>query len=90
MIAFRDRYLSERVNEPLRILDVGSRDVNGTYAKWFRESGVAVALTRPDFHVFGAARDAGGGARLVRELRSALADGATSRVAVKPRTPPEG
>jgi 2-polyprenyl-6-methoxyphenol hydroxylase-like FAD-dependent oxidoreductase len=65
------------------------RDVNGTYAKWFGESGVAVALTRPDFHVFGAARDAGDGARLVRELRSALADGATSRVALKPRTPPE-
>jgi SAM-dependent methyltransferase len=35
MIAFRDRYLSVRVNEPLRILDVGSRDVNGSYRQIF-------------------------------------------------------
>jgi hypothetical protein len=37
MTAFRDRYLSERVNEPLRILDVGSQDVNGSYRQIFSE-----------------------------------------------------
>jgi SAM-dependent methyltransferase len=35
MAAFRDRYLSARVNEPLRIVDVGSLDVNGTYRPLF-------------------------------------------------------
>jgi SAM-dependent methyltransferase len=37
MTAFRDRYLSERVNESLRILDVGSQDVNGSYREIFSE-----------------------------------------------------
>lgn len=37
MTAFRDRYLSERVKEPLRILDVGSQDVNGSYRQIFSE-----------------------------------------------------
>jgi Methyltransferase domain len=37
MIAFRERYLSERVKEPLRILDVGSQDVNGSYRAIFSE-----------------------------------------------------
>ena len=37
MTAFRDRYLSERVNEPLRVLDVGSQDVNGSYRQIFSE-----------------------------------------------------
>jgi 2-polyprenyl-6-methoxyphenol hydroxylase-like FAD-dependent oxidoreductase len=51
------------------------RDVSGSYARWFAENGVAVALARPDFHVFGAAPDAEGSARLVRELRTALGAG---------------
>jgi len=37
MAAFRDRYLSGRVKEPLRILDVGSQDVNGSYRQIFSE-----------------------------------------------------
>jgi hypothetical protein len=35
MTAFRDRYLSARMKEPLRILDVGSQDVNGSYRPIF-------------------------------------------------------
>jgi len=37
MTAFRQRYLSERVKEPLRVLDVGSQDVNGSYRQIFAE-----------------------------------------------------
>lgn len=37
MAAFRDRYLSVRINEPLRILDLGSQDVNGSYRPLFSE-----------------------------------------------------
>jgi SAM-dependent methyltransferase len=35
MQAFRRRYLAEREREPLRILDVGSQDVNGSYRAIF-------------------------------------------------------
>lgn len=35
MAGFRDRYLSARQQHPLRILDVGSLDVNGTYRELF-------------------------------------------------------
>ena len=35
MLAFRDRYLSERLQSPLRILDVGGLDVNGSYRELF-------------------------------------------------------
>jgi hypothetical protein len=38
MIGFRDRYLSARVQEPLRILDIGSLDVNGSYRELFSVS----------------------------------------------------
>jgi SAM-dependent methyltransferase len=37
MTAFRDRYLCARVKEPLRILDVGSQDVNGSYRPIFSQ-----------------------------------------------------
>jgi Methyltransferase domain len=37
MTAFRDRYLADRAKEPLRILDVGSQDVNGSYRQIFSE-----------------------------------------------------
>ena len=37
MTAFRDRYLSARTNEPLRILDLGSQDINGSYRPLFSE-----------------------------------------------------
>lgn len=37
MTAFRDQYLSEKISEPLRILDLGSQDVNGSYRPLFSE-----------------------------------------------------
>jgi 2-polyprenyl-6-methoxyphenol hydroxylase-like FAD-dependent oxidoreductase len=48
-------------------------DLNDGYARWFAEQGVAVALQRPDFHVFGAAASLDGAPALVAELRRALA-----------------
>jgi 3-(3-hydroxy-phenyl)propionate hydroxylase len=50
-------------------------DVNGSYRRWFAEHGVAIALMRPDFHIFGAAPAVGGAGKLVAAMRSAL-DGA--------------
>lgn len=38
MTQFRDRYLSARAGESLRILDLGSQDVNGSYRPLFSES----------------------------------------------------
>jgi hypothetical protein len=32
------------------------RDLKGSYARWFAEHGIAAALVRPDFHVFGTVR----------------------------------
>lgn len=51
-------------------------DLNGSYAKWFAEHPVAVALARPDFHVFGTAPTIDGAAALVGELRTALSTSA--------------
>jgi 3-(3-hydroxy-phenyl)propionate hydroxylase len=48
------------------------RDLDGAYARWFAETGAAVALQRPDFYVFGAAPARDDGARLVADLRAAL------------------
>jgi 2-polyprenyl-6-methoxyphenol hydroxylase-like FAD-dependent oxidoreductase len=48
-------------------------DLNGGYARWFERHGVAVALMRPDFALFGAARELEGAAALVRALRERLA-----------------
>jgi 2-polyprenyl-6-methoxyphenol hydroxylase-like FAD-dependent oxidoreductase len=48
------------------------RDVQGSYARWLVEHGVAVALVRPDFHIFGTARAVGDCGELVTALRSAL------------------
>jgi hypothetical protein len=49
------------------------RDVDGAYAKWFADRGIAVALQRPDFHLFGTATTVEGASALVRSLRDALA-----------------
>ena len=38
MAVFRERYLAEKINETLRILDLGSQDVNGSYRSLFAES----------------------------------------------------
>jgi flavoprotein hydroxylase len=48
-------------------------DVNGGYARWFAQHGAAVALVRPDFAVFGAARELAEAVTLVRTLRDRLA-----------------
>jgi SAM-dependent methyltransferase len=38
MLAFREKYLERRKNEPLFILDLGSLDVNGSYREYFEIS----------------------------------------------------
>ncbi|MGH7339708.1 MAG: bifunctional 3-(3-hydroxy-phenyl)propionate/3-hydroxycinnamic acid hydroxylase, partial [Candidatus Rokuibacteriota bacterium] len=48
-------------------------DVDGSYARWFRDHDVGVVLQRPDFHVFGTAATPDGAAGLVGRLRDALA-----------------
>jgi FAD binding domain len=53
--------------------DAPVEDVNGGYARWFGANGAAVALVRPDFAVFGTARELAGAAELVRALRQRLA-----------------
>jgi 2-polyprenyl-6-methoxyphenol hydroxylase-like FAD-dependent oxidoreductase len=48
-------------------------DLNGGYARWFDQHGVAVALMRPDFVLFGAAKRLEGATALVQALRERLA-----------------
>jgi 3-(3-hydroxy-phenyl)propionate hydroxylase len=48
------------------------RDVEGTYTRYFDESGVVAVLVRPDFYVFGAARDRGDVPALLDDLRAQL------------------
>jgi hypothetical protein len=48
-------------------------DLAGSYARWFGEKGVAVALQRPDYAVFGTAGTLEGAAELVATLRAKLA-----------------
>jgi 2-polyprenyl-6-methoxyphenol hydroxylase-like FAD-dependent oxidoreductase len=45
-------------------------DVDGTYAAYFSTHGIVAVINRPDFLVFGAARDGVGLARLVDDLRA--------------------
>jgi hypothetical protein len=47
-------------------------DLDGGYARWFAAHGAAVALQRPDFHVFGAAPTLDGAPALVASLRRRL------------------
>ncbi|HVO23617.1 MAG TPA: bifunctional 3-(3-hydroxy-phenyl)propionate/3-hydroxycinnamic acid hydroxylase [Candidatus Margulisiibacteriota bacterium] len=51
------------------------RDIDGSYARWFTNTGVAVVLQRPDFYVFGTAASASGTLDLVKQLRPRLAGG---------------
>jgi len=53
--------------------DAPVEDLGGGYARWFAQHGAAVALVRPDFAVFGAAKELTGAAELVRQLRRCLA-----------------
>ena len=48
------------------------RDSKGSYERWFAEHGIAVALVRADFHIFGTARAVGDSGKLVSALQSAL------------------
>jgi hypothetical protein len=56
-------------------VDVGPngaiRDVTGRYARWFEEAGVAVALQRPDFYVFGTASSSEETKVLLEKVRGA-------------------
>jgi hypothetical protein len=47
-------------------------DVNGGYTRWFEQHGVDVALMRPDFALFGAAKGLSGAGALVQGLRESL------------------
>ena len=47
-------------------------DVDGTYAAWFAEREIGLALFRPDFYVFGTAPSVDGADRLVRNLIARL------------------
>ena len=59
-------------------VDVGRNrplcDLEGAYARWFGSAGVAVALQRPDFYLFGAATTSSGSGGLLEALREALTD----------------
>jgi 3-(3-hydroxy-phenyl)propionate hydroxylase len=48
------------------------QDLDGAYARWFEAAGVAVALQRPDFYVFGTAARLDGASGLVEGLRRSL------------------
>jgi len=47
-------------------------DVDGGYERWFRERNVAVALQRPDFHVFGTTPTLAGVGSLAAALRERI------------------
>ena len=51
------------------------RDVEGSYTNFFDEHGVVALLVRPDFYIFGGARDAAGVATLIDDLRDQLSAG---------------
>jgi resorcinol 4-hydroxylase (NADPH) len=48
------------------------RDLDGTYARWFAETGVGVVLQRPDFYVFGTGATVEDADALVRALQQSL------------------
>jgi len=49
------------------------RDVDGSYTRFFDEHGVVALLVRPDFNIFGAARETAEVAVLLDDLRAQLA-----------------
>jgi 3-(3-hydroxy-phenyl)propionate hydroxylase/flavoprotein hydroxylase len=48
------------------------RDVDGAYERWFAAHPCAVVLQRPDFTVFGTAKELAGAGVLVDALRTTL------------------
>ncbi len=50
----------------------GLLDVDGTYGRWFAVNGVAAALQRPDFVLFGTATEPSQVDGLLRSLRDEL------------------
>jgi hypothetical protein len=48
------------------------RDLDGTYERWFAQTGARVVLQRPDFYVFGTAATLDGADALVADLGRAL------------------
>ncbi len=54
------RALDDAARRGLRVIELGqagvTEDGEGTYRLWFETAGVDVAIVRPDFYVFGAAR----------------------------------
>ncbi|MFI7706850.1 bifunctional 3-(3-hydroxy-phenyl)propionate/3-hydroxycinnamic acid hydroxylase [Nonomuraea sp. NPDC049480] len=53
----------------------GFFDVDGTYREWFAEHGCSAVAVRPDFYVFGTARDTAACRALAHELLDALGAG---------------
>lgn len=52
--------------------DAPVRDLDASYARWFAAAGVAIALQRPDFHLFGAAASLDDAPAVITALRTAL------------------
>jgi 2-polyprenyl-6-methoxyphenol hydroxylase-like FAD-dependent oxidoreductase len=53
-----------------RVVAIAADDVD--HAAWFADHGASWALQRPDFHLYGAATDAGGAGALLARLRTDL------------------
>lgn len=65
--------LADLAGAPTQVAPAGAiEDVDGSYRQWFADHGIAVALMRPDFHVFGSAAAVNGAGKLVAALRSVL------------------
>lgn len=72
----RDRALLDALGAHVVSLDPGAnggrRDADGRLTAWLREHGAHAVLVRPDFYVFGSARDAADLPALIEDLRGQL------------------
>jgi hypothetical protein len=55
------------------VLGVDVDDTEGTYRRWLADAGVVAVLERPDFAVFGTARDGADVHHLIGALEAAIA-----------------
>jgi 3-(3-hydroxy-phenyl)propionate hydroxylase len=62
----------ERIGGRTVVVGDAIRDADGDIGAWLAAHGATAVLLRPDFYVYGVARDAGEVARLVTDLASAL------------------